>query len=254
MSVLHKDAQVVGDSDDKIYFFNLTTSTFIKREKPLAERGISKKTGRPIENPLFKERFRNEAAALQLIRRYTKIPVPGLRSWGEDSEGLLFLETDLVPGVQLERAGEKCRMPNLHSLNEEKVGEKCDRCADLAQKNFNRFVEEKLLPELRSLKSSTTGLDGLVIPPTWMILGAVDRPSCETKTSDEEEYVMTHGDLGPHNVMMDVETLEVISIIDWEYSGYFPPEFQKWGATREEHFAHFKDEDLARKLAATIGL
>ncbi|CZS99477.1 uncharacterized protein RAG0_07821 [Rhynchosporium agropyri] len=145
-------------------------------------------------------------------------------------------------------------MPNLHSLNEEKVSEKCDRCADLAQKNFNRFVEEKLLPELRSLKSSTTGLNRLVIPPMWIILGAVDRPSYKTKTSDEEEYVITHSDLGPHNIMIDMETLEVISIIDWEYSGYFPPEFQKWGATREEHFAHFKDEDLTRKLAATIGL
>ncbi|KAH8684209.1 hypothetical protein BGZ60DRAFT_559921 [Tricladium varicosporioides] len=251
MGVLHEDAQVIGDSDDKVYYFNFTTSTFMKREKPLTERAISRTTGKPIENPLFKERFQNEAAALQLLRSQAKIPVPGLRSWGEDNEGLLFLETHLVPGVQLERAGDECRMPNLHSLNGEKIGKKCDECADLAQRNFNQFVEEKLLPELRSLKSSTTGLNGLVIPPTW-ILGSVDRPSWEPKTSDKEEYVMTHGDLGPHNVMMNVETLEVISIIDWEYSGYFPPEFQKWGATRGRHFAHFKDEDLARELAATI--
>jgi hypothetical protein len=53
--------------------------------------------GKPIENPWFKERFQNEAAALQLLRSQAKIPVPGLRSWGEDSEGSLFLETDLVP-------------------------------------------------------------------------------------------------------------------------------------------------------------
>jgi aminoglycoside phosphotransferase (APT) family kinase protein len=83
-------------------------------------------------------------------------------------------------------------------------------------------------------------------------LAPVDRPSWEPKTSDKEEYVMIHGDLGPHNVMMDLETLEVVSIVDWEYSGYFPPEFQKWGATRRGHFAHFDDEDLARKLAASI--
>ncbi|KAF8853028.1 hypothetical protein BDZ45DRAFT_677944 [Acephala macrosclerotiorum] len=141
-------------------------------------------------------------------------------------------------------------MPNLHSLIGEKSG-KCDQCADLAQKNFNQFVEEKLLPELRSLKSSTTGLNGLVIPPTW-ILGSVDRASWEPKTSDKEEYVMTHGDIGPHNIMMNLKTLEVLSIIDWEYSGYFPPGFQKWGATQVGHFAHFKDEDLARELVATI--
>jgi len=251
VAVSSEDAQVVGRSDDKVYYFNFTKSTFMKREKPLAERVISRMTGKPIENPWFKERFQNEAAALQLLRSQTKIPVPSLRSWGVDSEGLLFLETDLVTGVQLERAGDECRMPNLHSLNGEKTGRKCDQCAGLAQKNFNQFVEEKLLPELRSLKSSTTGLDGLVIPPTW-ILGSVDRPSWRPKTSDKEEYVMNHGDLGPHNVMMNLETLEVVSIIDWEYSGYFPLEFQKWGATREGHFAHFKEKDLARELVATI--
>lgn len=213
MGALYEDAQVVGDSDDKVYYFNFTTSTFIKREKPLTERAVSRMTGKPIENPWFKERFQNEAAALQLLRSQAKIPVPGLRSWREDSEGLLFLETDLVLGVQLERAGDECRMPNLHSLKGEKIGKKCDECADLAQKNFNQFVEEELLPELRSLKSSKTGLNGLVISPTW-ILGSVDRPSWELKTSNKEEYVMTHGDLRPHNVMMNVETLEVISIID----------------------------------------
>ena len=78
----------------------------MKREKPLTERAVrtSRMAGKPIENPWFKERFQNEAAALQLLRGQAKIPVPGLRSWGEDREGLLFLETDLVPGVQLGRA------------------------------------------------------------------------------------------------------------------------------------------------------
>ncbi|RDL30497.1 uncharacterized protein BP5553_10375 [Venustampulla echinocandica] len=106
MSVLHKDAQVAGGSDDKVYYLNFTTSTFMKRQKPLTERAVSM-TGKPIENPWFKERFQNEAAALQLLRSQAKIPVPGLRSWKEDSEGLLFLETDHVRGVQLERAGDE---------------------------------------------------------------------------------------------------------------------------------------------------
>ncbi|KAE9364055.1 hypothetical protein N431DRAFT_475050 [Stipitochalara longipes BDJ] len=143
-------------------------------------------------------------------------------------------------------------MPNLYSLHAEKIG-KCDQCADLAQKNFNQFVEEKLLRELRSLKSYTTGLNGLVIPPTW-ILSSVDRPKWEPKKSDKEEYVMTRDDLGRHNVMMNLETLEVLFIIDWEHSGYFPPEFQKSAATRVGHFAHYDNKDLARELLATIDL
>jgi hypothetical protein len=105
MAVLHEDAQVIGDSDDKVYYFNFTTSTFMKREKPLTERAVSRMAGKPIENPWFKERFQNEAAALQLLRSQAKIPVPGLRSWGEDSEGSLFLETDLVPESNSEGRG-----------------------------------------------------------------------------------------------------------------------------------------------------
>jgi hypothetical protein len=152
MAVLHKDAQVVARSDDKFYYFNYTTRTFMKREIPLTDRHISSRTGKHIENPWFKERFQNEAAALQLLRSQSKIPVPCLRSWGKDSEGLMFLETDLTGGVQLERAGEEGRMPNLHSLSGEKISGECEHCGDLAQKTFNQFVEEKLLPELRSLK------------------------------------------------------------------------------------------------------
>ena len=53
---------------------------------------------------------------------------------------------------------------------------------------------------------------------------------------------MVHGDLGPHNSMMNLEALEVRSIIDWEYSRY-SPRSKKWGATGDEHLAHFKDEE-----------
>ena len=143
MAVHHEAAQVVGGSGDKIYYFTFTTSTFMKREKPLAERTVSRITGKPVENPWFKERFQNEAAALQLLRSQTKIPVPGLRSRGGDSEGLLFLKTDLAPGVQLERAGDECRMPNLHSPNGEKIGKKCDQCFAPKEKH-PKYV--KMLP------------------------------------------------------------------------------------------------------------
>lgn len=137
----------------------------MKREIPLSKRNVSSLMGKPIENPWFKENFQNKTAALQRLRSQAKIPVPNLRSWGEDSEGLRFLETDLVGGVQLERPGKECRMPNFHSLNGEKIGKSCDQCADLPQKNLSQFVEEKLLPNLKSLTSSTTRLNEFVIPP-----------------------------------------------------------------------------------------
>jgi hypothetical protein len=41
---------------------------------------------------------------------------------------------------------------------------------------------------------------------------------------------------------MNLEALEMRSIIDWEYSGYSPRN-KKWGATGDEHLANFKDEE-----------
>jgi len=51
MAFLHEDAQVVGDSDDKVYCFNLTTPTFMKREKPVAERATCRMTGNLSKTP-----------------------------------------------------------------------------------------------------------------------------------------------------------------------------------------------------------
>ncbi len=35
-----------------------------------------------------------------------------------------------------------------------------------------------------------------------------------------------HGDLSAHNVIVDPETLKVKAIIDWEYAGFYPKEFE----------------------------
>ena len=41
--------------------------------------------------------------------------------------------------------------------------------------------------------------------------------------------VFTHGDIGPHNILWDMNKREIAAIIDWEFSGWFP-EF--WEYTR----------------------
>ncbi len=41
-----------------------------------------------------------------------------------------------------------------------------------------------------------------------------------------EDLVFCHNDLSTHNVIVDPATLKVRAIIDWEYSGYYPLEFE----------------------------
>ena len=247
MAIMRADEKVVGISDDKTYSF--TASTFIKREIPLNKRNISWLTGKPVVNPWLEERFRNEAAALELIRNNTNIPVPRLISSGKDENGLLFLETELVLGsVRADMVGDECRMPQLHKIEGE-----CNLCKELARKNSDRFVKEIVLPELSRLKASETGLNGFVIPPPY-VLNFDERTSWKPKMSPFTEYSMTHGDLTHYNIMLNLKTLEVVSIIDWEHSGYFPSEFQQWHDSREGHISMCKNRELIRRLIAMIEL
>ncbi len=45
------------------------------------------------------------------------------------------------------------------------------------------------------------------------------------KPSDED-LVFCHNDLSAPNVIVDRDTLEVKAIIDWEYAGFYPKEFE----------------------------
>lgn len=108
MATERDDEREVARSFERVFSF--TPSTFIKREIPLQKRHISCLTGKPMEKPWLAERTQNEALALALIHSQTSIPVPYLESWGRDSRGLCYLETQRVPGIRGDMAGNSCRM------------------------------------------------------------------------------------------------------------------------------------------------
>ena len=41
-----------------------------------------------------------------------------------------------------------------------------------------------------------------------------------------KDLVFCHNDLSAHNVIVNPETLKVNAIIDWEFAGFFPEEFE----------------------------
>lgn len=43
---------------------------------------------------------------------------------------------------------------------------------------------------------------------------------------EHQDLVFCHNDLSANNVIVNPETLKIAAIIDWEYSGFFPPEFE----------------------------
>ncbi len=52
------------------------------------------------------------------------------------------------------------------------------------------------------------------------------RPKWKMKLRESKNLVFCHNDLSTHNVIVDPETLKVNAIIDWEYAGFFPQEFE----------------------------
>ncbi|KAF1732015.1 hypothetical protein MY5147_004543 [Beauveria neobassiana] len=149
---------------------------------------------------LGNERLLNEAAALRFIAKNTDIPVPRVHACFED-DGAICLVTEYIEGVTM---------------------------ADLKPKE-RKVVEAEIegyLETLRSLSSDAWGgPSGLVIPP-YRVLKHPVRVQWVMRPRIAKDLVFCHNDLSTHNVIVDPETLKVNAIIDWEYAGYYPQEFE----------------------------
>ncbi|KAG9227965.1 hypothetical protein BJ875DRAFT_294567 [Amylocarpus encephaloides] len=97
---------------------------------------------------------------------------------------------------------------------------------DTEQRKIVQKELEGHLGTMRNLKSRVWGgPSGIVIPP-YRALTNTPRPKWEMKPRDSEDLVFCHNDFSTHNVMVDPETLKVNAILDWEYAGFFPQEFE----------------------------
>ncbi|KAK2595521.1 hypothetical protein QQS21_006749 [Conoideocrella luteorostrata] len=52
------------------------------------------------------------------------------------------------------------------------------------------------------------------------------RPEWKMKPRESKDLVFCHNDLSTHNVIVDPVTLKVKAVIDWEYAGFYPEEFE----------------------------
>lgn len=224
-------------------------TTFIKRELAAYEQK-RRQDGTTITRPWVEERLKNEALALQLIGEKTTIPVPKFIGVGRNADDLAYLETERVSGIILEKIEEQCRMPKgkRHVIEGD-----CKTCGSIAKENAQKFITVEVLPQLKELRSTTVGLNGFVLPPPW-ILEHDERENWKPKTTNSASYVFCHGDLAAHNIMVDPETLKVVSIFDWEHAGYFPQEFQVWSVDRQDYWDYFRNKKKLEELVALINV
>lgn len=204
--------------------YSLTTESFTK-ELILGE--IPE-----LVRSLWSAQYRSEAAALSLLRN-TDFPVPRLLEVKTNDDGLVYALTTV-------------RITNARPLSE--VHE--DDIRDQVSKQMN----EEILPKLQKF---TSPLSGSVDQELQVLpLARHSRYNQERKmwTRKAGHFQLIHGDLNEHNIMVDDATNRVCAIVDWEYSGYHPAEWELplWTYTHEQR--ENLPEDLLRRELSYYGV
>jgi aminoglycoside phosphotransferase (APT) family kinase protein len=182
-------------------FENKEGPVFIKRNLTPSEYRVNL-AGYLVLRYGCKERMENEAAAIRYVQSLDiNIPTPNIRCAFED-HGRYYLITDLVPGVTLEQLPDEKKAPVIEEL-------------------------EGYVAQMRTIKSKVMGgFCGNVIVPHRVARARPHDQVLKLREAATPEFVLCHNDLGQKNVIVDETTLKVNAILDWEYAGFYPPEFE----------------------------
>ena len=162
---------------------------------------------------------------MEMVRQGSSIPVPRLIDHGTYADGRRYLTTEYIQGFRLDTLSTR----SCSKLEDQKhtADTPCKDCLDAAYSHALEFISSTVLPQLSSRKSSLRGINGFVchlhgsIPdtqPPW-----VGKGPWKTLPSELPEYVFQHDDISAHNIILDTQTLRVKELIDFEYTGCYPP-------------------------------
>lgn len=94
------------------------------------------------------------------------------------------------------------------------------------QNGVVRAEVQRYLDTLPRIKArSIGGPSGLVIPP-YRVMESTENEEWSLRPSEDCEYVFCHNDLSQSNVIVDLQTLKINAIIDWECAGFFLAYFE----------------------------
>lgn len=177
--------------------------------------------------------------------------MPKLLAHGVHPDGRRYLITEFIEGVTLN----KILTQSCSRLEDQKHTDHtpCKACSDQAYSNALEFIRDIVLPQLANLRSRERGIDGFVMPPSWLSPDAEPpwkgKKSWKTLPLKEPNYIFQHGDIAAHNIIIDPQTLQVKSLIDWEYAGYFPPGMERWPGTLDLAAYRKRANNLAQVIA-----
>ena len=188
--------------------YTLTSTTFTRRQLGDEER-YTKVKGEIISVPWSRERLENERDALVFISHNTRIRVPKFLDFSYDN-GLASITMEAVDGELMDQLAKTLKEEDQKRL----------------KNNVFSYINGTVLPQLRRLRFKTLGsVYGKIIPP-YRLQHRDHRPRWPSRTSAAQDFVCCHNDLAQHNIFVNPEILQVVAIIDWEFSGFYPEDFE----------------------------
>lgn len=94
------------------------------------------------------------------------------------------------------------------------------------QKTIMRIELESQMAKLQNLRSYRLGRPSSIVIPPYRVMEKTKTDYKDLQPSTHEEFIFCHNDLSQHNVVVDPDTLKITAIVDWEYAGFFPPNFE----------------------------
>lgn len=193
----------LGISHERKYYKyeNPEGHVFIKRNLTPSEYMVNS-VGNLVLPRMCMERMKNEVAAIRYVQSHTNIPTPNIRCAFED-HGRYYIITDLVPGVRMADLPDDKKAPVIKEL-------------------------EGYIAQMHAITSKVMGgfLGDVILPYRVDRAMPLDR-SLKLRQATSPEFVLCHNDLSQHNIIVDETFLKINAILDWEYAGFFPPEFDR---------------------------
>jgi hypothetical protein len=182
---------VITEQKKHFWFENKEGPVFIKRNLTPSEY-VHTCAGQLVIPYLCLERMKNEVAAIRYVQSLDiHISTPNIRCAFED-HGRYYIVTDIVPGVRLKELPEDKKAPVIEELK--------GYVAQCTQSSYGRL----------------SGRHDCTLS-RW--------EGCTSRSSSEA--ARSHYPSGQQNVIVDEKTLKINAILDWEYAGFYPPEFDR---------------------------
>lgn len=188
--------------------YQIGRHTFVKRELAPHELMLSIYGKTILLPPDSGARLENEFYMLQHIRENTAIPVPVAIKLTKE-HGALTLTTSCVDH-------DAVAMQN------------CSHKDPSVVETVEKELIAEIIPALQREKSTRMGGlnkdERLLVPPR--VADPSEAPTWPRLTSEEPRFVLCHNDLSQANIFIHPTTHRIVAIVDWEYAGYYPPQFE----------------------------